>query len=42
MYWIPGDEFDSSIRLRVEEPKQVKSSINWAEEYEFDASWPPE
>lgn len=41
MYWINEDGFDSSIRLRVEEPKQVKPSINWAREYEFDANWPP-
>ena len=27
--------------LRVEEPKQVHETINWAENYEFDARWPP-
>lgn len=42
MYWIEESAFGSSIHLRVEEPEQVKSSINWAEEYEFDANWPPE
>jgi hypothetical protein len=42
MYWIHEDEFRTQMSLRVEEPKQVKPSINWAEEYEFDATWPPE
>jgi hypothetical protein len=42
IYWVPEDEFASSIHLRIEEPKQMKPSINWAEEYEFDVNWPPE
>lgn len=33
-------EFDSSIRLRVEEPEQVHHTINWAEDYEFESRWP--
>lgn len=41
MYWIREDGFGSSIHLRVEEPKQLKPNINWAEDYEFDANWPP-
>jgi hypothetical protein len=35
-------EFDSSMKLRVEEPEQVHHTINWAEEYEFDERWPPQ
>lgn len=34
-------EFDSSMKLRVEEPEQVHHTINWAEEYAFDERWPP-
>jgi|SRR5699024_7258096 len=42
MYWVRENVFETQMSLRVEEPKQVKPSINWAEEYEFDANWPPE
>lgn len=41
VYVVPSAEFDIAISLRVEEPEQAKSTINWAEEYEFDANWPP-
>jgi spore germination protein YaaH len=34
-------EFESSMRLRVEEPEQAHQTINWAEEYEFKTWWPP-
>lgn len=42
MYWVQEDEFQTQISLRVEEPMQMKPNINWAEDYEFDANWPPE
>jgi hypothetical protein len=42
MCWIEESAFGSSIHLRVDEPEQVKPSINWAADYEFDATWPPE
>lgn len=42
VYVVPSSEFDIAISLRVEEPKQMKSNINWAEDYEFDTNWPPE
>lgn len=41
MYLIAEDDFNRSIKLRVEEPKQRHENINWAEEYEFDRRWPP-
>ncbi|PSP71103.1 hypothetical protein BRC80_06545 [Halobacteriales archaeon QH_9_66_26] len=41
MYLVRENEFQTRTSLRVEEPEQVKPSINWAEEYEFDATWPP-
>ncbi|QZP36690.1 group I intron-associated PD-(D/E)XK endonuclease [Halobaculum magnesiiphilum] len=40
MYLVPGDRVGTAMHLRVEEPKQRDSSINWAEEYEFDERWP--
>lgn len=40
LYWVGEDEFDTGIRLRVEDPDVVQPSINWASEYEFDARWP--
>lgn len=42
MYLIAEDAFDSTMRLRVEEPQQRDRTINWAEDYAFDANWPPE
>ncbi len=41
LYLVPDDTFDRSISLRVEEPRQADASINWAEDYEFEARWPP-
>ena len=40
LYLVPDDAFDRSISLRVEEPRQADASINWAEDYAFDARWP--
>lgn len=41
LYLVARDTFDSSISLRVEEPEQPNSRINWADDYEFTANWPP-
>lgn len=41
LYLIPESEFNTSFSLRVEEPKQVHRTINWAEDYLFDEQWPP-
>ncbi len=41
MYLIAEDDFNRSIWLRVDKPKQFHDNINWAEEYEFDRQWPP-
>lgn len=41
LYLIAESEFQTSMRLRVEEPNQVHKTINWAEEFEFDERWPP-
>lgn len=41
LYWVWESDFETRMSLRVEEPKQMKSNINWAEDYEFDANWPP-
>ena len=41
IYLVPDDTFDRSISLRVDEPRQADASINWAEDYEFEARWPP-
>lgn len=41
MYLIQESSFEESISLRIEEPKQVHKTINWAKDYEFDANWPP-
>jgi len=40
LHAVGEHKFDSCIRLRVDEPKQADSSINWAEAYEFDERWP--
>ncbi|WP_435063552.1 group I intron-associated PD-(D/E)XK endonuclease [Halobaculum sp. EA56] len=40
MYLVPADVVGSAMHLRVEDPEQHDSSINWAEDYEFDARWP--
>lgn len=40
-YLVDRSSYDRTISLRVEEPAQAQPSINWAEEYEFDARWPP-
>ncbi|MDX1745409.1 MAG: group I intron-associated PD-(D/E)XK endonuclease [Halobacteriales archaeon] len=42
LYLIQEDEFGSSISLRVEEPECRNRRINWADDFEFDARWPPE
>ncbi len=42
MYLIREDAFDSRMELRVEDPEQTDRTINWAEDYAFDANWPPE
>lgn len=41
MYLVREDEFEMQMSLRVEQPKQVHETINWADDYEFDARWPP-
>jgi hypothetical protein len=38
---VDAESFNESISLRVDPPKQSDSSINWAEDYRFDANWPP-
>lgn len=40
IYTISTNEFDESISLRVDEPKQTHASINWAEDFEFPRNWP--
>lgn len=42
MYLLPESAFETDIRLRVEEPSQADSSINWARDFAFDQNWPPE
>jgi hypothetical protein len=41
LYLIDESEFETKMALRVDPPKQSDSSINWAEDYRFDANWPP-
>lgn len=40
LYFVPRAQFDSSIVLRVEEPKKQDSRINWANEYVFPENVP--
>lgn len=42
LYPIDEDEFVSRMTLRTGEPRRVDSTINWAQDYEFDERWPPE
>lgn len=35
LYIVPRGQFESSIVLRVDEPKKNNSRINWAEDYRF-------
>jgi len=42
LHAIGEHEFDTRIQLRVDEPEQTDSSINWADEYEFQRRWPLE
>lgn len=41
LYVVPDDEFETSLSLRVEPPDKVDDSINWADDYAFEARWPP-
>lgn len=41
MFLIKEDELEYSMQLRVEEPTVNQPSINWANDYKFDARWPP-
>jgi len=41
LYVIDDAEFERAISLRIEEPEQWNSSINWAPDYEFEKNWPP-
>lgn len=41
VYLIPADEFDKSIELWVEEPKQVQHNTKFATDYELEDVWPP-
>lgn len=41
LYLVDRGCFDVTISLRVEEPIQPNSRINWAEDYEFASNWPP-
>lgn len=41
LYLVGEHEFQTSMRLRVEEPEQIHETINWAEDYGFDERWPP-
>ena len=41
LYLIDEDEFETKMAVRDDPPKQSDSSINWAEDYRFDANWPP-
>lgn len=40
-YLIPTDSFDSSISLWVDEPKEIRRTTRWAEDFELDRRWPP-
>lgn len=40
LYLVPRTRFDSSIVLRVDEPKKQDSRINWADEYRFPEKVP--
>lgn len=40
LYFVPRSRFNSSIVLRVDEPKKQDSRINWAEEYVFPENVP--
>lgn len=41
VYLISTDEFDKSIELWVEEPKQVQHNSKFATDYEMESAWPP-
>lgn len=41
LYLVGEEEFNSSMTLRVEEPKLENRRINWAADFEFDERWPP-
>lgn len=40
LYIVPRGEFESSIVLRVDDPKKNNSRINWAEDFEFPREVP--
>ncbi|MXR41739.1 hypothetical protein GRX01_10375 [Halobaculum sp. WSA2] len=42
LFLVRRDEYDTALSLRVETPDRWNSMINWAEDYEFDARWPPD
>lgn len=41
LYLIEKSAFATAMSLRIEEPIQRDSSINWADDYLFETKWPP-
>ena len=41
LYLVPTDAFETSISLWLDEPKAIRRSTKWAEDFEFDRNWPP-
>lgn len=41
VYAIANHAFDTSVSLRVDEPKEVRRATRWAEDFELERNWPP-
>lgn len=41
LFLVWEEEVGSNMAIRIEEPEQRHRTANWADDYEFDARWPP-
>ena len=41
LFLVWEDEMGTNMAIRVEEPEQRHRTANWADDYKFDARWPP-
>lgn len=41
LYLVPTDSFEGSMSLWIDEPKGIRRTTKWAEDFEFDRNWPP-
>ncbi|QLD85299.1 hypothetical protein HWV23_06010 [Natronomonas halophila] len=42
LFLVWEDEIETNMTIRIEDPEQHHASTNWADEYAYDARWPPE